>query len=85
MKTGDYIIGIETIRGFCKKGTRYKILGISEKGYIIDFGAFGSITLKEDHYYILHNNKCCLSKSSSFKYDYEYNRKLKLRKLKKIK
>ena len=80
VKEGDYIIALKTIRGECKKGRRYEIHGIYEKGHESEmFDVL--ITYTEDAYFIIHNGKMTISDSSNFEYDYKYNRKLKINKI----
>ena len=83
MIEGDYIISIKTVRGECKIGRRYKILGIDKKGENISFLDEFELILEDDYYFITHNGNMTLSSCVNFKYDYEYNRKIKLKKLKK--
>lgn len=86
MKEGEYIIANVTIRGQCKEDRRYKIHGIIEKGHEeIDFLGLGiDIRYEEDAYYLMHNGRMTISNSSNFRYDYHYNRKLKIKKIIKI-
>ena len=77
---GEYVHAVKT-RGQCKKDCRYKILDIIEKGTIwSDWSWLAHIEYTEDAYYIMHNNNMSISNSSNFKYDYKYNRKIKLKK-----
>ena len=76
MNNGDYVICIRGLKDNCKKGDRYKILAITEKGTEDMFGIF---TYKQDYYIIIHNNNFKFVKSSYFKYDVKYNREIKIK------
>lgn len=82
MKIGDYIIAIRTIRGECKIDRRYKIIDILKKGEDISFLPEFPLIFDTDHYYIMHNNNISITSCENFKYDYQYNRRKKLSKIK---
>jgi len=85
MIKGDYIIATKTIRGQCKIDRRYKIMSIYEKGSDISFFDECQLILEDDYYLIYHNDNMVITSCVNFKYDYEYNRKNKLKKIKNYK
>lgn len=76
----EYVVAIKTIRGECKKDTRYMILDIQRTGDILTFGDI-EVVCSYPAYLIRHNGKMVYVDTKYFITEIKYHRKLKLKKL----